>query len=245
LLPALRRSIAQHLELDPFAQEWTSAVALSFVNRAWFRVGSERHARRSRTYGVTTLLKRHATVRGNRVTFRFRGKQRALVRSTVVDAELADAVEALFDYPRGARLFRFDREGEPAPLTGPILNAYVDEYLGPEFTTKDFRTWGGTLTAAIAFAQHGPPKSASDERPILAAVMRRVGQELGNTPAVARTSYVSPAVVEQWRDGRLLEGDIATRPLSVLRGRGLALLPEEKALLTLLRSWRIRRALAA
>src|SRR4029453_8789862 len=95
-----------HLQLDPLEQEWTSAVALSFVNRAWFRVGSERHAKGTRTYGVTTLRKRHASVRGDRVTFRFRGKPRVLVRTTIADAVLADAIRALLDFPGGSRLFR-------------------------------------------------------------------------------------------------------------------------------------------
>ena len=196
--------MAGHLDLGPFAQEWTCAVALSFVNRAWFRVGSEQYARQGRTYGVTTLYKRHASVRGTRVTFCFRAKHRTLVRTTIADEELANAVRALLQYPGGSRLFRFERDGEQANLTGPILNAYVAEFLSPGFTAKDFRTWGGTLAAATALAAHGPPQSPTEERRVLAAVMRSVGAELGNTAAVARSSYVSPAVVEQWRDGRTL-----------------------------------------
>ena len=110
------------------------------------------------------------------------------------------------------------------------------------YTAKDFRTWGGTLAAALALAEHGPPDSPADERRVLAAVMRRVGDELGNTPAVARASYVSPAVVEQWKDGRTLE-HFRERRLRVVSARGLE--QEEAALLSLLRSWRIRRSRAA
>lgn len=244
LLPGLRSTMAEHLDLDPYEPDWTSAVALSFVNRAWFRVGSERYARRARTYGVTTLRKRHASVRRDRVTFRFRAKHRALVRTTIVDSELAEAVGALLEYPGGSRLFRYSREGEPALLTGARLNEYISEHLGAGFTAKDFRTWGGTLTAAIAFAQHGPPESSGEERRVLAAVMRRVGEELGNTASVARSAYVSPAVVEQWRAGRTLEG-VPARRLHVVHGHARGLSPEEKALLVLLRSSRRRRARAA
>lgn len=179
------------------------------------------------------------------MTLRFHGKHRVLVRSTIVDPALADAVKALLEYPDGTRLIRFERAGVPALLTGAMLNAYVAEHLGEEFTTKDFRTWGGTLTAAIALAQHDPPESQAEERRVLAAVMRRVGEELGNTPSVARSSYVSPAVVEQWRDGRVLAGSFSPRRPSVVHGQTRTLLPEEKALLTLLRSWRIRRSRAA
>ena len=241
-LPELRETLTTHLALGPYEPDWACALAVSLVNRAWFRVGSERYARTSRTYGVTTLWKRHASVRGRRVDFRFRSKQRLLVRRTVVDAQLAGAVRALLDYPGGPRLFRFDRNGRPANLTGAILNEYIADHLAEGYTAKDFRTWGGTLEAALAFAEHGPPASASDERRTIAAVMRRVGAELGNTAAVARASYVSPAVVEQWRDGRTLE-HFRERRLRVVTARGLE--EEEAALLSLLRSWRIRRSRAA
>jgi len=234
LLPDLRRTLDRHLALGPYEQEWACAVAVTLVNRAWFRVGSERHLRASRTYGITTLSKRHVTVRGRRVGFRFPGKHRIAVRTTVVDPAIADAVRELLRYDGGARLLRFDREGAPANLTAALLNEYIREHLGEGFTAKDFRTWGGTLSAARDLADRGLAETTSDERRILAAVMRRVGEELGNTPAVARTSYVSPAVVEQWRDGRTLD-DFARR-----RMRGLS--ADETALLALLRSWRIRRA---
>ena len=160
-----------------------------------------------------------------------------MVRRTIVDDQLADAVRQLLALPGGARLFRFEREGETASLTGAMLNDYIGTHLAEGYTAKDFRTWGGTLEAALGLAEHGPPESAADERRILAAVMRRVGSELGNTAAVARTSYVSPAVIEQWRDGRTLE-QFRERRLRVVstRGRG-----EEAALLSLLRSWRIRK----
>ena len=242
-LPALRDAAAAHLELGPYERDWACALAVTLVNRAWFRVGSERYARGpSRTYGVTTLAKRHASVRGQRVVFRFRAKQRLLVRRTVVDPSLAEAVRALLDLPGGPRLFRFEREGARANLTGPMLNEYIATHMGNGYTAKDFRTWGGTLEAALALAEHGPPAAAGDERRVLAAVMRRVGAELGNTPAVARASYVSPAVIEQWREGRTLD-HFRERRLRVVSARGLE--EEEDALLRLLRSWRVRRARAA
>jgi DNA topoisomerase I len=120
----------------------------------------------------------------------------------------------------------------------------VRKYLGEEFTAKDFRTWGGTLTAAIALAERGPAETAAEEKRAVAAVMRRVGEELGNTPAVARASYVSPAVIEQYLDGRTIE-DFRPRHLRVVGARDLGLDHEEQALLSLLRSWRIRQSRAA
>ncbi len=233
LLPGMRRSVDRHMALGPYDRDWACAIAVTLVNRAWFRVGSERHLRTGRTYGITTLFKRHVTVRGQRVTFRFPGKHRIVVRTTLVDAHLADAVRDLIRYEGGARLLRFERDGAPANLTARLVNEYIAANLGGGFTAKDFRTWGGTLAAARALADHAPPASPADERRILASVMRKVATELGNTPAVARASYVSPAVIEQWRDGRTL--DAFTRPKRGLSG-------DETALLALLRSWRIRRA---
>ena len=113
--------------------------------------------------------------------------------------------------------------------------------MGEEFTAKDFRTWGGTLTAAIALAEHGVAESDTEAKRTVAKVMRAVGEKLGNTPAVARASYVSPAVVEQYLDGRTLE-DFRPRHLRVVKARDIGLDPEENALLSLLRSWRIKRA---
>jgi DNA topoisomerase IB len=110
------------------------------------------------------------------------------VRTTLVDHELADAVRALLKLPGGSRLFRFENAGEPTLLTAPLLNACLAEDMGGGFTAKDFRTWGGTLTAAIALAEHGPAESEAQAKHVVASAMRRVGVELGNTPSVARSS---------------------------------------------------------
>ena len=115
---------------------------------------------------------------------------------------------------------------------------------GEDFTAKDFRTWGGTLLAAIALAEHGPAESETEAKRAVTAVMRRVGEQLGNTPAVARGSYVSPAVINQYLDGTTIE-DFRPRHLRVVGARDLGLDLEEQALLSLLRSWRIKQGQAA
>jgi DNA topoisomerase I len=243
-LPELRAAMAEHMDHDRLDRERVSAVAVRLINRAWFRVGSERYAKQSKTFGITTLTKRHVGVRGHRVGFHFRTKHGVIVRTTLVDSELADAMKELLDLPGGRRLFRYEWESGLVNLTGQRLNDYVRTYLGEEFTAKDFRTWGGTLTAAIALAERGPVESATGQKRAVAAVMRRVGEELGNTPAVARASYVSPAVTEQYLDGRTIE-DFRPRHLRVVGARDLGLDHEEQALLSLLRSWRIRQSRAA
>lgn len=247
-LPELRAAMAEHLDKDELDRERVSAIALRLINLGWFRVGSERYVRGSGTYGITTLTRRHVTIRGNRVTLAFRGKHKIEVRTSVVDEELADAMRELLEVPGGARVFRYEWEGGVYNLTSKRLNDYVKLYLGPEFSAKDFRTWGGTLLAAIALAERanrdGVPETKTDEKRSLGAAMRRVAQQLGNTPAVCRASYVSPAVIEQYLDGRTLE-DFRPRHLRVVGAREAGLDPEELALLSLLRSWRIRQALVA
>ena len=240
-LPELRQAMGEHMTHDSYDRERVCAVAVRLINMAWFRVGSDRYARTSRTHGVTTLTRRHVSVRGTRVTFRFRAKHRLQVRTSVVDAELAEAIKNLLAQPGSARLFRYGSDDETCNLTGAVLNDYIQEHMGEEFTAKDFRTWGGTLTAAIALAEHGVAESDTEAKRTVAKVMRAVGEKLGNTPAVARASYVSPAVVEQYLDGRTLE-DFRPRHLRVVKARDIGLDPEENALLSLLRSWRIKRA---
>jgi DNA topoisomerase-1 len=243
-LPDLRAAMSEHMDNDALDRERVSAIATRLINRGWFRVGTERYAKESRTFGITTLRKGHVRVRGHRIAFHFRGKHRAVIRTTLVDAELAESMKELIALPGGVRLFRYEWEGGVCSLTGARLNEYVREYLGGEFTAKDFRTWGGTLIAAIALAERGVAETETEAKRAVARVMRRVGEELGNTPAVARSSYVSPAVIEQYLDGRTIE-DFRPRHLRVVGARDLGLDLEEQALLSLLRSWRIRQSRAA
>ena len=243
-LPKMRMAMGEHMTLDPLEREWTCAVAVRLINLTWFRVGSERYAKQSRTFGVTTLTKRHVSVRGKKVAFHFRAKHKAIVRTALLDTELAAALQTLLAEPGGSRVFRYRFEDRLVNLNGALLNEYIRTHMGNDFTAKDFRTWGGTLSAAIALAERGAPHTQTEAKRSVAAVMRMVGERLGNTPAVARASYVSPAVVEQYLDGRTIE-DFRPRHLRVVGARDIGLDQEEQALVTLLRSWRIRRARAA
>lgn len=208
-LPRFRARASRHLRIDPYAYEWTCALAVGVINQAWFRVGTDRHARGSRTYGVTTLTRRHVTVDGDEIRFCFRAKNSKLVRRSIANATLAAGIGDLLEL-EGSRVFRFERDGQLANLTSPLLNAYLDQHLGESFTAKDFRTWGGTLVAAEALERRGPAESEDDARRTLASVMRAVGDELGNTAAVARASYVSPVVVDHYLAGRTIADFRAT-----------------------------------
>lgn len=242
-LPTLREAMGLHFDQEEFDRERVSAIALRLIELGWFRVGSERYVRDG-TYGVTTLLRRHVTVRGRRICLSFPAKHGIRVRTEVVDPRLAAAMHSLLDL-RGPRVFKYEWEDRVYNLTSRRLNDYVKIYLGDEFSAKDFRTWGGTLLAAIYFAEiaakQGFPESEREQKRSVTAVMRRVAERLGNTPAVTRESYVSPAVVEQYLDGRTID-DFRPRHLRVVNARDPGLSPEEQGVLSLLRSWRIRRA---
>lgn len=243
-LPDLRSAMSEHLDRDELDRERVSAVALRMISLGWFRVGSERYAQEG-TYGVTTLLRRHVTVSGRRIKLSFPSKAGIRVRCELVDEDLAAAVRGLQKVKGGARIFKYRREGELHNLTSERLNEYVGIQLGEEFTAKDFRTWGGTLLAAIYFAEladkQGLPDSESKQKRSISSVMRRVAEQLGNTPAVTRESYVSPAVVEQYLAGRTID-DFRPRHLRLVKARDTGLSPEEQGVLSLLRSWRIRSA---
>jgi DNA topoisomerase-1 len=228
-LPTLRGRARRHLELGPYERDWACAIAVGLVNDAWFRVGTDRHARTARTYGITTLTKRHVSISGGAIEFRFRGKNGALVKRTVENPRLARELRSLVALENGARLFRYERDGETYNLTAAMLNEYIGEHLGNGFTAKDFRTWGGTLLAAVELGTRGPAASETEAKRVLAAVMRKVSRELGNTPAVARASYVSPVVVDHYLAGQTLED---FRP----RSRKANLRADEAALLRMLRS---------
>jgi DNA topoisomerase-1 len=240
-LPEIRTVMAEHMDRPHLDRERVCALALRLINLGWFRPGSERYAKTSRSYGITTLRKGHVKVRGHRIALDFRGKSKVWVRTALVDAELADAIKELLALRGGTRLFRYENEGELVNLTDRHLNEYIQTFMGDDFTAKDFRTWGGTLLAAIGLAEHGEPQSETAGKRVVAGVIRSVAEKLGNTPAVCRASYISPAVVEQYMDGRTID-DFRPRHLRVVSARDTGLDLEEQALLSLLRSWRIRQA---
>jgi DNA topoisomerase-1 len=244
-LPVIRTAMAADMDREHLDRARVCAVALRLINLGWFRPGSERYAKESRTYGITTLRKRHVTVRGSRIALNFRGKHKVWVRTAVLDVELADALKELLALPGGRGLFRYrGDDGELASLSDRHHNQYVQQHMGEDFTVKDFRTWGGTLLAAIGLAERGTVESEAQARKNVTAVCRAVADKLGNTPAVCRASYISPPVIEQYLDGRTI-ADFRPRHLRIVSGRDTGLDLEEQALISLLRSWRIREGLAA
>jgi hypothetical protein len=138
-LPGLREAMAVHSAVDGLPEERVAAIAVRLINLGWFRVGTDRYAKSSRTFGITTLRKSHVSVRGSRISFRYRGKHSIMIRSAIVDPELASAMKELLAQP-GARLFQFEADAGRSNLDSRRLNGYIRTYVGEEFTAKDFRT---------------------------------------------------------------------------------------------------------
>ncbi len=234
-LPRMRELTSEHLEAssDP-VETRVMATLVRLINEAYFRAGSEEYARKHRSYGITTLLKRHVRlVEDGTMVFRFEGKSGIRQRRVVTDEELFVVMESLMPIP-GRRVFQYyDDQGRLHVASGHALNAYIREVMSPGLSSKDFRTWAGTLLAAETLAELGPARSQREMKANVVRTVKRVAEELGNTPAVARSSYISPAVFERYEEGRTLE-DYVRRSEKTIRARQLDYEPEELALVRLL-----------
>ncbi len=240
-LPHMREVTSEHLSREELDREKVLACMTRLINAAYFRVGDERYARKNKTYGIATLRRKHLTVDGDALIFEYRGKWGQVQRKCVADPRLRAVVEECVALP-GYEIFKYRDEGEVRDVKSRDLNAYIKEVMGPEFTPKDFRTWAGTLVAAVKLAELG---SEEDERRanknVLAAV-DAVAERLGNTRAIARSSYVSPRVIEHYLEGVVISRQ-ARRIEEVIAAERGGLTEDEEALLQLLQR-KLRRELA-
>jgi DNA topoisomerase-1 len=235
-LPLLRRLTNEHIALDGFPRQRVLAIVIRLINDLYFRVGSEHSVKRYRTYGVTTLRNRHLDIqRGGRLVFSFVGKHHIRHRRIIVDEELATVMRDLKALG-GPKLFEYtDDDGKIKPITPRDVNEYIKAVAGPEFSAKDFRTWGGSLLAAIRLAEAGQTDSERQAKRNVVQVVKQVAEHLGNTPSVCRSCYIHPAVLERYSEGVTLE---TFRPRRTRRIQRLQpeYEPEELALLKLLRA---------
>lgn len=234
-LPRMRELTSEHLEgTDDPVRVRVMAALVRLINEAYFRVGTEEYAKKHRTYGITTLERRHVKLGGDgAVSFEYVGKKGVRQRQVVVDEVLFEVIEQLLAIP-GKRVFKYlDEDGELHFANGHMLNAYIREVMAPGISAKDFRTWAGTLLAAEELADAGPAESERQRKQRMTAAAKRVAEQLGNTPAVARASYISPVVFERYEEGKTLEGYMR-RAERTIRSRQLEYEPEEVALMGLL-----------
>jgi DNA topoisomerase-1 len=249
-LPRVRAAVERDLRRDDLSRAHVLAAMVRILERCHMRPGSSAYARENRSYGLATLRPRHVRLAGDLVVFDYRGKSGQRQVRELRDRRVAGLVRRLLRLP-GRDLFKFVEGGQVIDVRRRHINAYLRASSGAPFTAKDFRTWAGTLvcaselaraaatTAGAALAGAPAPGRTAHRRTVNAA-MKAVAARLGNTPAVARAAYVSPAILEAFSRGRCLER--ALRPEET-PGRTRGLHPAERALVALLRaSTRRRRA---
>jgi DNA topoisomerase-1 len=206
MLPSLRRITNEHISGSELNRERVLAVVVRLINDLYFRVGSEESVKRYRTYGVTTLRNRHLEIkRGGRLVFSFLGKHHIRHRRLIVDSELATLMADIKKIG-GSRLFNYyDENGKARPVTPRDVNDYIKAATSHEFSAKDFRTWGGTLRAAVELAELGKPEDEKQARKNIVRAVKNVAEHLGNTPTVCRSCYIHPTVIDKYQQGVTLE----------------------------------------
>lgn len=233
-LPRFRRITNEHLHQEGLGREKVLATVVRLMVRAFFRVGSERYAVQNRTFGIATLEKQHLTIEGNSLIFCYRGKSSIDQRRVVAATPLVEIIRELLQLP-GERLFRYvDSDGTVRDVTAQEVNRYLKEILGDRYTSKDIRTWGGTVRAATILADLGPAKSRREAERNVVLVCKLVSSELGNTPSVCRSAYIHPLVLEKYLRGQTIDRVMRKTPRPVEAEAPVDYYPEEAALMRFL-----------
>ena len=202
-LPAIRRRVARDLGRRGLARDKVLAAVVRLLEMTFIRVGNEEYARSNKSYGLTTMRDAHVRVNGSTVRFLFRGKSGVQHQLELNDRRLARIVKRCRDLP-GQQLFQYlDERGRVVDVESGDVNDYLKETTGTDFTSKDFRTWAGTVLAATVLCGSEPAQSATAGKRAVTAAIDQVAQRLGNTRAVCRKCYVHPAVIEAYLDGTI------------------------------------------
>jgi DNA topoisomerase-1 len=204
-LPAARRGVTIDLRRDDLSRERVLAGAFRMLDTGSLRVGSERYAAEHGSFGLSTLLCAHAAVSGDVVELKFPAKSGQEWESDIRDPDLAVLVRRLKRRGPTARLLAYRDERGWHPLSAEEINEDVRRRTGGDFSAKDFRTLHGTAAAAVSLARTGPRPSASGRKRALADAMRAASDELNNTPAIARKSYVDPRLVDAYEGGETID----------------------------------------
>ncbi len=238
-LPAIRRRVEKDLARQGLPREKVLATVVRLLETTMMRVGNEEYARSNGSYGLTTLRDRHVRIDGARMQFRFKGKSSKEHFIELNDKRLAAIVRRCRELP-GHELFQYlDEGGERCAIDSEDVNNYLREITGEDYTAKDFRTWAGTLLAALALREFETFDSKAQAKKNLVRAIESVSAKLGNTPAICRKCYIHPVVMESYLDGTMR--DILKRRAE----KGLedmhSLDPEEAAVLALLQQRLQRR----
>jgi DNA topoisomerase I len=205
-LPKIRRRVAQDMKLPGLSRRKVLATIVRLLERTFIRVGNDEYARENKSFGLTTLKNRHVKVRGAKMRFRFRGKSGIQQEVDIADRRVAKVIAKCQDLP-GQDLFQYlDDDGEVQDITSQDVNEYLREIAGDDFTAKDFRTWGGTVLAAIALSRQEEFETKKQAKSNIKTAICAVAELLGNTPAVCRKCYVHPVIVEAYLNRTRIAG---------------------------------------
>jgi len=200
-LPKIRKRLKRDLALKGLPREKVLATIVQLLERSFIRVGNEEYARENKSFGLTTMQDRHVDVKGSKLRYRFRGKSGRQHEVDVTDRRIARIVSNLQDLP-GQSLFQYvDDEGKVRDITSQNVNEYLREITGEDFTAKDFRTWAGTVLAAIALSAAGEFETKKQAKANIKNAIEAVAKMLGNTPTICRQCYIHPIVLETYLKG--------------------------------------------
>jgi DNA topoisomerase I len=232
-LPKVRAKVEEDLRGEPLARRTVLATIVRLLETTLIRVGNREYAHQNKSYGLTTMRNKHVEVNGARLHFDFVGKSGKRHVVEVSHRRIANIIRSLQELP-GQELFQYiDEDGVRQTVDSADVNDYLRDIAGEEFTAKDFRTWAGTVLAAWALSEFEKIDTAAAARRNITAAIKRVASQLGNTPAVCRSSYIHPEILTCYMDGSLVEhlrGEIKTALKQDLAG----LTAEESAVLVLL-----------
>jgi len=225
VLSRIRRRVSRDLRKPGMSREKVLAAVVQLLDRSLIRVGNDEYARDNRSFGLTTMKNRHVRVRGSKLQFRFRGKSGVEHELDLQSPRLAKIVRRCQELP-GQKLFAYlDDEGNVCEVGSADVNDYLREISGQDFTAKDFRTWAGTVLAAQALTEVATFRSAAQARRYVAAAVKEVASQLGNTAAVCRKCYIHPDVVEAYLEQTLT---VSLRSQRAAAPRGLNGLRQEE-----------------
>jgi DNA topoisomerase I len=234
-LPAVRAKVQKHLSQRGLTRQKVLAAVVHLLEATLIRVGSDEYARTNKSYGLTTLKNRHVDVSGSTLKFNFKGKSGKVWKLNMRDRRIAKVIRACQDLP-GQELFQYvDDDGEARDVTSSDVNDYLREITGDDITAKDFRTWHGTVLAALALSEFQRFDSEAGAKRNIRDAIQRVAARLGNTPTICRKCYVHPEILSTYVEGSLLL-EVKEKVEQELREDLADLQPEEVAVLTLLRS---------
>lgn len=200
-LPHMRRIVDEDLARRTLDYHKVMATIITIMDRTYIRIGNDTYAKDNNSYGLTTLRSKHTTVQGDTITFDFIGKSGKHHTKKITDRSLARIVRQLDNLP-GYEVFKYyGDDGKLHDVKSSDVNAYIKEVMGEEFSAKDFRTWAGTLIASAELALAERAESERERKKAVTVCVKKVAKKLGNTPAIARSSYIDPRIIKTFMDG--------------------------------------------